>query len=140
MYKLYAILIGVLITIMISFNSVLSAGVGNIYSLLIIHIVGLLAIGIILIYKKQKIRIDKSIPIYYYFVGFLGCIMVFFNTICFNEIGATLTLTLGIFGQLIASYTIDHFGLFGMTVYKFNKQKLISLFIIMSGIIVMTQG
>ncbi len=63
--------------------------------------------------------------------------VVFLNNLCFNSIGASLTLSLGIFGQLVLASFIDHYGLFGLDIYKFKKKKFVGFFIILLGLITM---
>jgi len=137
MYKTSAVFIGVLIAIMVTFNGVLSKYTDQYVSILIIHGVGLIAVIAILIYKKKKLRISKNIPLYLFSAGLIGVFMVFLNNLCFNLLGASLTLSLGIFGQLVLACFIDHFGLFGLNIYKFKKKKIIGFFIILSGLIIM---
>lgn len=138
MYKLYAVLIGVLITIMVTFNGVLESHVGNYLAVLIIHIVGLISISLILIFRKERPVFKKGIPSYLYTGGAIGILLVLANNICFSKLGASLTLSLGVFGQLLLSSIIDHFGLMGMEVYKFQAKKLIGFSIILAGIVIMT--
>ena len=137
MYKTSAVFIGILIAIMVTFNGVLSKYTDQYVSILIIHGVGLIAVIAILIYKKKKFRISKNIPLYLFSAGLIGVFMVFLNNLCFNLLGASLTLSLGIFGQLVLACFIDHFGLFGLNIYKFKKKKVIGFFIILSGLIIM---
>jgi len=137
MYKISAVVIGILIAIMVSFNGVLSNYTDQYISILIIHIVGLIGVTTILIFKREKINIPKNIPLYLFSGGFLGVFMVFLNNLCFNLIGASLTLSLGIFGQLVLASFIDHFGLFGLDVYKFKKKKVIGFIIILFGLVTM---
>lgn len=138
MYRLYSALIGVLITIMILFNGVLSQRLGNYSSTVVIHLLGFLAISFILFIKNIKISISKDIPIYLYSGGILGVFTILFNNISFNYLGASLTLALGLLGQSISSLVIDHYGWLGMKVTKFKKEKLLGLIIISIGIIIMT--
>ncbi len=138
MYKFYAILIGVLITIMVTFNGILESHIGNYLAVLIIHIVGLTSISLILIMKREKPVFKKGIPYYLYSGGAIGILLVLVNNICFSNLGASLTLSLGVFGQLLLSSVIDHFGLMGMDVYKFQPKKLIGFSIILIGIVIMT--
>ncbi|MNI28988.1 hypothetical protein D3C73_827930 [compost metagenome] len=56
----------------------------------------------------------------------------------FNYLGASLTLSLGLLGQSVASILIDHYGFLGAEVVKFNKQKLIGLIAISLGIFIMS--
>jgi transporter family-2 protein len=138
MYRLISAFIGVLITIMILLNGVLSQKLGNYTSTFIIHLLGLTCISIILILKKNKISFSKDIPIYLYSGGILGVFTILFNNISFNSLGASLTLALGLLGQSICSLILDHYGVLGMKVVKFKKEKLIGLIIIASGIVIMT--
>ncbi|MBZ9687235.1 DMT family transporter [Clostridium estertheticum] len=137
MYKASAVLIGILIAIMVTFNGVLANYTDQYKSILIIHVVGLIVLIIILLLKKEKLKFKKDIPIYLFSGGLIGVFVVFLNNLCFNSLGASLTLSLGIFGQLVLACFIDHYGLFGLNIYKFNKKKIIGFFIILSGLITM---
>ena len=138
MYNLYTGLIGVLISIMVAFNGVLANYIGNNYSSVIIHIVGLIGISFILLLNKNKMSIPKNIPLYMYSAGAIGVLTVLFSNISFNILGASITLSLGLLGQSVSSIIIDNYGLFGMKVNKFNKKKIIGFTLISLGIFIMT--
>ncbi|MBU5438839.1 DMT family transporter [Tissierella sp. MSJ-40] len=138
MYRVYAVFIGILISIMLTFNGVLDGYLGNYLSVLLIHLCGLITVTIILISKRQKIVLNRQVPFYLYSGGAIGVLLVLVNNICFSSLGVALTSSLGVFGQLMLSCVIDHFGIIGMDVYKFEKKKLIGFTIILAGIIVMT--
>jgi len=138
MYNLYTGLIGVLISIMIAFNGVLANYIGNNYSSIIIHIVGLIGISFILLLNKNKISLPQNTPLYLYSAGAIGVLTVLFSNISFNTLGASITLSLGLFGQSVSSIVIDNYGLFGMAVNKFNKKKIIGFVLISLGIIIMS--
>lgn len=140
MYKLSASFIGVLIALMVTFNGILAKQIGDYLSILIINLVGLIAISLILIIKNKKINLKKDIPIYFFSGGAIGVIMVFFNNISFNNLGVSLTLSLGLFGQSIAAVIIDHFGLLGMAKHRFNKKKTTGFILIFIGIFIMIIG
>jgi len=137
MYKVSAVFIGILIAVMVTFNGVLANYTNQYQAIFIIHIVGLIAVIVILILRKAKFKLTKGIPIYLYSGGLIGVLMVFLNNLCFNSLGASLTLSLGIFGQLVLACFIDHYGLFGLNIYKFEKKKIIGFFIILCGLITM---
>ena len=126
MYNILALVIGALISIMLSFNGSLEGNVGLTYSLIIIHTVGLFTIAIIMLIKRAKITVREKLPIYMFFGGAIG------------KIGVALTTSLAVFAQLIFSSFIDHFGLFGMNKYRFNKKKLIGFAIVLVGLVIMT--
>lgn len=138
MYKVYSAFIGILITVMLLFNGVLSQKLGNYSSALIIHLTGFVIISLILIFKKTKIRFHKKLPVYLYSGGALGVFTILFNNIGFNQLGASLTLALGLLGQSLASIAIDHYGILGAKAVKFKKEKLLGLLLISAGIIIMT--
>jgi len=123
---------------MVAFNGVLANYIGNNYSSIIIHIVGLIGISFILLLNKNKINIPKNIPLYMYSAGAIGVLTVLFSNISFNTLGASITLSLGLLGQSVSSIVIDNYGLFGMAVNKFNKKKIIGFVLISLGIIIMS--
>lgn len=137
MYKLGAVIIGFLIAIMVTINGALSKGIGDYEAVLIIHIVGLIAVSLVLILRKGKLKFKEKLPMYLFSAGAIGVFVVLFNNITFNKLGASITLSLGLFGQLIMSGIIDHFGLFGMEVSKFKKKKIIGFLMVFIGITVM---
>lgn len=138
MYNILALLIGALISIMISFNAGLESRVGSAYSVVIIHAVGLIAILIVAAVKKEKLVIKDSLPFYLYLGGIFGVTLTLVNVITIGSIGVALTTALAVFGQLVFSSLVDHFGLFGLTKYKFNPKKLIGFMIVFIGLVIMT--
>lgn len=138
MYQIYAVFIGLLITIMVTFNGILDSYLSSYFSLLVIHTVGLVTLILILLLKKEKIKIRRNLPAYLFSGGAIGVVMVFLNNLCFAQLGASLTLALGVLGQLVLAAFIDHFGLLHMSTYKFQRKKLIGFGIILIGIVIMT--
>lgn len=140
MYNILALLIGALISIMISFNSGLEGYVGSTYSVVIIHAVGLITILIIAAIKKEKMVIKESIPFYLFLGGIFGVMLTLVNIITIGSIGVALTTALAVFGQLVFSSLVDHFGLFGLTKYEFNPKKIVGLLIVLVGLVIMTMA
>ncbi|KAE9634934.1 EamA-like transporter family protein [Defluviitalea raffinosedens] len=138
MNNLLSFLIGALISIMIMINGILSGSVGNYLSVVIIHIVGLIAMILALILNKAKVNFSKDIPLYLYSAGAIGVFTVLFNNIGFSVLGVSMPLALGLLGQSLTSIIIDHFGWLGMKVVKFDIKKSFGLLLITSGIIIMT--
>lgn len=137
MNKLYAVFVGMLVSIMVTFNGLLANYSGDYLALIIIHLVGLSIILPIMFVKKEKLSHIKGIPIYLFSAGALGVFMVFSNNISFNSLGVSLTLSLVLLGQSIASCVIDHYGLFEMEVKKFQRRKLFGFILVSIGIITM---
>ena len=140
MYNILALLIGALISIMISFNSGLEGYVGSTYYVVLIHAIGLIAILIVAAIKKEKMVIKEAIPFYLFLGGIFGVMLTLVNVITIGSIGVALTTALAVFGQLVFSSLVDHFGLFGLTKYEFNPKKLVGLFIVFVGLVIMTMA
>lgn len=138
MYNLLSLLIGALIAIMVSFNGILSSTFGAYASLVIIHLIGLVAMIIILIYKKKKIQFNTTVPWYLYTAGIITVLTIMFNNLSYPVLGVSLPLALGLLGQTITSIIIDHYGFLGMKKIKFNPKKIIGLLIIVCGVCIMT--
>ena len=137
MYNFFTLFIGIIISIMVVFNGKLSNGLGTYSSLVIIHLIGFIGVLIILFYKKTKLSIRNNLPIYLYIAGAISVFTVMFNNLTYAALGVSLPLALGLLGQLLTSLAIDHYGFLDMPRIAFNKKKLIGLFIISLGIIVM---
>lgn len=140
MYKVSAIGIGMMIAIMVFFNGTLNMHLDSFTAGVFIHIVGIVVVGAVLMIKREKNRLDRSIPLHLMSGGLYGVLLVVFNSYCFIKIGATLTLTLGLFGQMLFSAAVDHFGLLGMNRHELNPKKLIGFGIVSLGVVIMTLG
>ncbi|MPM26501.1 hypothetical protein SDC9_73005 [bioreactor metagenome] len=138
MYNFLSLFTGILITLMVSLNGILSHRIGNYSSTLIVHLSGFIVISIFILYKKYKIDIKKSIPLALYSGGIIGVLTVIFNNISFNVLGASLTISIALLGQTLSSLIIDHYGLMKMKKVKFEKKKLLGVSFIMLGIYIMT--
>ena len=99
---------------------------------------GLIAILIVAAIKKEKIVIKEAIPFYLFLGGIFGVMLTLVNIITIGGIGVALTTALAVFGQLVFSSLVDHFGLFGLTKYEFNPKKLVGFFIVLVGLVIMT--
>jgi transporter family-2 protein len=137
MNSLISIFIGFMVSLMIMINGNLSNSAGSYTSIVIIHIVGLIVTILILIVTKSKLQYHKGIPIYLYSAGAIGVFTVLFNNLSFLALGVSIPLALGLLGQSITSMIIDQFGLLGMKIVKFKKEKIIGLAFITLGIVIM---
>ena len=88
--------------------------------------------------KLAVVTNDKNISIFLYSAGVIGVFTVLFSNFTFVPLGASLTMALGLLGQTVSAIIIDHFGLFGVNVIKFNRKKLVGLAIICLGLVIMT--
>ena len=133
-----AMAIGVLISLMLMANGALQVAYGAGFSLLIIHLIGSLTLIGILFWRRASFRMREYISPGFYLAGALGVLLVFFNNLTVASIGLTLTIALGVVGQLIVSSLVDHYGWFGLARRPGNPKKLAGLALILAGIAVMT--
>ncbi len=133
-----AILNGSLIAIMILFNTLLGSAVGLTFSILVIQSAGLLLTLLLSLLRSHPK--GSPAPAYLRIGGALGVPIVLLNTICFLNIGASLTLACGVLGQASASLGADLTGFLGVRRYAFEKQKLIGFLLSLVGVAVMAVG
>ncbi|HID0815943.1 DMT family transporter [Clostridium botulinum] len=136
-YRNLAVLNGILLAIMIFLNGVLSEKIGLYISTLIYHVLGLLLILLVSIVRKNKLPKLNKIPVILFLPGIISVLVIFLNNLSSSKIGITLTAGMGLFGQLVISALIDHFGLFGVQVNKMRKEKILSFSLIITGLIFM---
>lgn len=138
MYQASAMAIGTLITLMLFVNGSLQTTFGTSRSLVIIHATGTLAVLVYLLAKRASFKTSEKIKPYLYLSGALGVLLVFFNITTVTSIGLTLSIALGLVGQIIASSVVDHYGLFALEKRRWNMKKLSGFALIAAGIAVMS--
>ena len=137
MYYFLSLIAGSLLAFMVSANGIVGEAAGNYASSVIIHFIGLVAVVIVLFVTKSKLKNLRSIPLWMYSAGLIGIITVLFNNATFTTLGVSLTVALGLLGQSVTSIIIDHFGLFGLPVSRFDTKKVLGFIIILCGIVIM---
>ena len=135
MNRILAATSGSLIAVMLLFNGTLAANSNMVFSMIIIHVVGLASVLAIYRVKKETVRLSFEYPWYYYISGFIGIFLVFSNTLCFTELGVTLTLALGLMGQSVFSLIIDRFGLFNRPKKSIQNFEIVGILVISFGLI-----
>ncbi len=138
MYNFLSLLIGILIAVMVAFNGELSGNIGNYSSLVVIHVIGYLALVLLMLYKKIKIPFKMTLPLWLYSAGAISVGTVLINNLSYSAIGVSLPVALGLLGQSLTSLVFDHYGFLGMPKIKFNKNKIIGIVIIIIGVCIMT--
>ncbi len=135
MYSALAPLVGALITLMNGVNSRFSGGVGNLVSILVIHLVGLAAVSAVLLVRREEARPGR-LPFYWYLGGFVGVGTVFSNNFSFAALGASLAVALALLGQISVSVLVDSTGFLGRKRYPFSVRRLPGLVLAVAGVAV----
>ena len=139
-YALITILSGVLISGMVAINGELTAIVGNAPATVVIHVMGLVALVAAFGLRRMHPHPGQRMPWHLYIGGVIGVGSVLMNNYTYPILGVSITLGLGLLGQLVFSLMIDRFGLFGMPKLSLRPHRIISALIVLAGIAVMMLG
>ncbi|NLX83967.1 MAG: DMT family transporter [Clostridiales bacterium] len=131
-----SLLAGMLISVMVVFNGGLNAQLGFGLSMVTIHVAGLLAIALVMLFKREKPAFPRIKPLWYT-AGVLGILTTVFNLVAFGHISVSAMMALGLLGESISSLLVDHFGLMGIPVLQMRREKIWGFIIILAGIAIM---
>ena len=136
MYSALAPLIGAVTTIMNDVNSRFSELAGILPATLFIHVVGLTAVSVLLLVKREPRR-PGLLPIHYYLGGFVGVWSVFSSMYAFSALGASFAVALGLLGQTLFSVAVDATGFMGRTKYPLSARSGPGIALAILGVAVM---
>ncbi len=136
MYSAFAPLVGALITLMNGVNSRFAGYAGSLVSTLVIHLVGLTAVSVLLLARREEVRPGR-LPVYYYLGGLVGVGTVFSNIYAFAALGASLAVALSLLGQTLFSVAVDATGFLGRKRYSFSARRLPGIGLAIAGVAVM---
>ena len=78
----------------------------------------------------------KEAPVYVWIGGLMGSIFVGSIIFLIPRLGAALSFSLIVCGQLVFSLILDHFGMFGVPVQPINWGRIAGVFLILGGVLV----
>ena len=133
MYYFASLMIGILVAGMIAVNGGLTTLYGMYSATVIIHIVGLILIGGIILARREK-PFAKRLPWYLYIGGVLGVATTASVNFAFGKISLSAILALGLLGQSIAGALVDQFGWFGMKKHPFRAYQIPGILLVAGGI------
>ncbi len=139
-YALLAALSGMLIAVMVAINGELTSEIGNYPATVLIHLVGLIAVSAVLLIMRQKLHPGPRLPLYMYMGGVIGVGSVLLNNHTYAILGVSVTLALGLLGQLVCSIVIDQWGLFGMPKQTLKPHRLAAAAVVLAGTFMMMMG
>lgn len=136
MYYLLSVFIGFVISIMVALNGKLTDSFGIYLATFVIHVCAIIVLIIVLLLKKQKVKINSKLPIFYFSGGFLEVLTTVFNNYAFSYLGVSIMLSLCLLGQSITSLVLDCFHMFGHN-QKINFKTILGLILLVLGIVFM---
>lgn len=120
--------------LMVSLDGILAGHLTLLEVCFLVHGIGA-ALLLLYIFLRGGGRIQLAgAPLYVYFVGFMGVALVASSSFCSNLVGAALTMAVSVFGQMIASALVDHYGLFGVPVVRWRWKRLPPYLLILAGL------
>ena len=97
---------------------------------------GLLLYLVILKFDFSSITQTTKVSPVVWIAGILGAFYVAAVIILAPKLGAALTFSLIVAGQLIISVILDHYGLLGVPVHKINWQRLLGVALLITGVLI----
>lgn len=140
MYLLLALLSGVVLSVMISFNGNLTAQYGTFPAAAIIHLVGTLSALLLCALRKEKRVLRWYRPWWIYLGGAIGVLTTVCQNFAFGHISVTSIVALGMLGQTCLSLLVDRFGLLGMQKQPAARTSWLGVALVLIGVAVMLDG
>lgn len=141
LYIFWAIVVGILLAIQASTNTALRIQLNSPWTSSLMNFgVGLLALIIIIAIVKPETFggmrpiFTGQVPIWKILGGFMGAFFVTSITVLVPKLGIGNTVVLYLFGQIVMSMIIDHYGLLGMPVDKITIPKGLGVLLLLGGV------
>lgn len=128
---------GILITMMNAINSRFALQVGNLRSVVVVHLVGLLAISLVIAVRRDRSVHDRP-PVYLYAGGIVGVGTIFACNVAYASMDASLAVSLSLLGQTIFSLFVDTTGFLGRKKYPLGPRALPGFLLAMAGVAVLS--
>jgi transporter family-2 protein len=99
--------------------------------------VGTLALGVLaaVLHTKPDFAAVRSLPAWAWMGGLYGCIFVITAAWGVPRLGAALTITLMVAGQLLLSLALDHFGALGVPRHPIGIGRLAGVALVFIGVL-----
>ncbi|MGL4797872.1 MAG: DMT family transporter [Cellulosilyticaceae bacterium] len=136
MGQIVALVSGLLMSIQGVFNTRVQEKAGTWFTNAIVHGVGLVTSLIVLMFVRDaSLEGLRQVNKWYLLGGVLGAGIVYTVIVSITKLGPAQATMLILIAQMIGSYLIEVFGLFGTEKASFSWMKIISIGIIIIGII-----
>lgn len=144
MQQLFTIIIGVLGGIAVGIQSPIAGAmgqrVGGAAGSLIVHVSGAVLSGLLLFARGgENIREWRVLPWYMLASGVFGLAVFLAINHTLPRLGAAVSITLIIVGQLTAGLIIDHFGWLGVTARPIDAARVAAVLFLLVGGYLMTR-
>lgn len=99
--------------------------------------IGTVALGLLaaVLHTKADLAAAKALPAWAWFGGLYGCVFVITAAWGVPRLGAALTITLMVAGQLLLSLVLDHFGALGVPRHPIGIGRLAGVALVFIGVV-----
>jgi transporter family-2 protein len=99
--------------------------------------IGTLALGVLaaVLHTKPDLAAAKALPAWAWMGGLYGCVFVITAAWGVPRLGAALTITLMVAGQLLLSLVLDHFGALGVPRHPIGIGRLAGVALVFIGVL-----
>lgn len=136
---LIAFAAGMLAPLQAGMNTRMGRAIGDpFYAALISFAVGTLGLFIYILFSRIEfaaIRGAADVHWSIWFAGLLGAFYVTATIVLTPRLGAALTFSLVVAGQLVMALFMDHFGSFGIPVQPVNLPRIFGIVLITAGVV-----
>lgn len=126
---------GIAIGLQAPLASMINQRLGVLESVFVVHLGGLIAVGIpLLLLGGGKLGLWPTVPWYALAAGLLGVVVVGSTVFMVPRIGVAAAIVLIISGQLMIATTIDHFGALEVDVREISRDRILGLGVVLVGV------
>ncbi len=126
---------GIAIGLQAPLASMINQRLGVLESVFVVHLGGLIAVGIpLLLLGGGKLGLWQTVPWYALAAGLLGVVVVGSTVFMVPRIGVAAAIVLIISGQLMIATTIDHFGALEVDVREISWDRILGLGVVLLGV------
>jgi bacterial/archaeal transporter family-2 protein len=131
---LIVLVAGTLAGLQIPINSLLSSRVGSLEAAFVVHLVGMVFAGVLLVFfSTGGLNSWRTAPWYAYVGGIFGVLLVTALNFATPKLGVSATLVIFLVAQLIIGAIIGHFGWLETPVKPIDLAKLIGFVLLAFG-------
>ena len=135
-----AFITGIVISVMVVFNTKLGEATTNSVSILVNQIVGIVFLTAVMLAFRKNAAVNperRKAPWYLWFGGLFGLLVISCNYFSVTGAGTTIAMAGAVFGQCLAGLVFDLTGWMGMEKRGADRRRIISIMMSALGIFVM---
>ncbi len=143
-FMLAAVAVGAMITVQPPLNAIIARHVGSALAATSISILVAFFCSLLLLVVSGAGRVMPAtlaaVPWWAYLGGVVGAVFVGSGVVLAPVTGALVFFVCIVAGQLVGSTIIDHYGAFGLAVREISWSRLLGIFLVLAGAVLVSKG